>query len=133
MIVLFLGLVTSQTDGPPTTTCVEESNHGCVKRCSCIFCTQNQTLATGLINGTIPPKVLKGSNDQGVCIDGTSKCKSEYYTVPGSSVIEVNGGSCNFLIVFIVVASILFGILILMCAVCCVYAIRDICHYHNIQ
>lgn len=110
------------------TNCKVYAPRGCLDNCLCAFCTTNETLADGLINGTINPKTLsnKKDTDEETCTNG--KCPDGYYLVGSASIIEENGRSCGFeviYIMFIVVFSIGGFVLFIACLCCLVRSMMN--------
>ncbi len=73
--------------------CGKSDTRECLNACYCSFCTTNQTLADGLLNGTIPPDALpRHDTTLGTCVDDDTPCPSKYITVDSAAVIAVSDG-----------------------------------------
>lgn len=95
LISLFVSIIVAQ--GAETIFCNSESPNGCLTHCFCILCSQNETLADGLLDGSISPATLSTTrhSDEGICISSMESCSNGYYAVSGANVLKTNGDKCT--------------------------------------
>jgi hypothetical protein len=122
---IFLLISTSQAIflSEPIAQCSDQSPRDCLTHCLCEFCTENQTLANGLLDGTITPIVFHDNKNtsQEYCINANNMCPTNYYTVPGANIIaQYNTNKCKTNLRILVIASIVAGIVLIGCSCCIV-------------